>query len=1756
MKTTTSNHPTGDTSGTRIQRLLKLCAIGLGSAWLGSLPVHAQITTNAYDAATNSVYTGFSSGLNGGFGFGPWTVAGSSGGAYVQGSTPTPITSGKAWAIWLDNASNTNTAQRTFNTPLAAGKTFSFTRQVNNLAGTNFAAVLLQDTNGNTLFKFWHKGGDNADGHYADATTNNGVATGFPFAFQGYRSYSFKLTTSSNYVFRNITDNKSFTGTITGSVARVVFLRQNGVASGGGADYRFDSLTISSDPVTFQSQVPAINSYSGIRTNISVQALDGGNSVNTNTIVMKVDGSTVSPSIATAAGVTTISYTPGVPFGAGTTHTAFVTLADSVGNLFTNTWSFTTGHPTLPVTMPEPITVAYATNGDVGLTLFTAAGEDWLGTNYGTTSTQTLYLRYSMVFNNLNAETGTGGGYGGLHLMADGAEKLIVGNAWASTNWSLDVAGNQQDLTPPTRPVVFSEWHTIVERIDFVPGAPDNVKVWFDPDFSKTESGQTNVYSIAGDVSFNNARLRCGNGTASATWSNIVVGAATTDVGFPPGVNPTITGLPTATGIIFGQALATSTLSGGSATNIAGATDVPGAFTFTNPSQYANAGTPTVNVTFVPTDLGIYNTVVTNITIAVDKNTPNLLLAGGSAILGQPLSAANLIFAAANSFNNASAAGSFTINTPLSTVPNTLGTITVNVTFTPADPASYNPVTADVTVPVNNGSVTIYGSSVAKGNGSSGSAANVYITGGSASNSWAALLTTNLLASSYGVTNVSQPGDTSPGGVSRFASAVIPTAPNYVLISYSLGNDNLGNNTLDPVATVSTFLANLTNMVSQCFSNGYQPVVALCYARNDIQNANRYPYMQGANLVINSWNVPSINLDGVLNNDSGGLIGGLNSGDGIHPNDYGHAEIYYSIPPTIFDALTQGKTNRPGLAAATNFARLTALPGVTAPVVFTPSNTVHSYTLTFKVRAVSGGTIATIPTGTGFATLQITNGRFAYYGTNGGSITASSINATNGDWHEVAISHRYAMTNTWLFVDGVQAGTLSEQYAPSQFVVGGPGNSAAPVAPAVMDLKDLYVYRAAWNLAEAQAQAQGRLQVASLEIASPLDDTTFTSNSPAINQAASLSGVIINTDGLAPLQSVAPPSNLTAATLSATSARLAWTRNSTSEDGFIIERRANGGTTWSIVATVSAGTTNYDDAGLTLGNYYDYRVAAMEAGLAGNYSNVATVGVGVGTHAVVLVDFGPNDMANGQTTASPDSLEQYWNNVISTNLGGSISPTKTLSNMVTTANSTTSIGLVASGNWSANGIQSGGLLAPSYALLGNFAVPTATEDYFFTGNSASLAVTNLDPAYNYTLRLFATRNAASDRIGKYVVTGGNGSFTNILQSSSVTALWTNNGVPYNGNNNTILKVANVTPDGANRIQVAVSTNSVDAFAYVAILEITANRSPVAQPISTNTTVGQSVSIDVINGGNAPTDADGDALVVTSVSLIAGGGSVTTNGGTGFNYLATTPGTNQFNYVVRDVYGGTGTNTVTVVVDRITPTVTWPVATAITYGQALAASTLTGGAATNAADNSPVTGSFAFALPALVPFAGTTNVAVTFTPDNPTNFNGANTLVGVTVDPAMLSITANSLSKPYGQTVTFAGTEFAPSGLVNGDSVTSVMLTSAGAASTAPAGSYAIVPSAAVGSGLNNYAISYTNGTLTVTGSPQSSFTGIVADPGGSKTITFSGSEGVTYRIQTTTDLANPSWTDIATNTVGVSGVSSFTDTNAIGQAKFYRIVCP
>jgi hypothetical protein len=76
----------------------------------------------------------------------------------------------------------------------------------------------------------------------------------------------------------------------------------------------------------------------------------------------------------------------------------------------------------------------------------------------------------------------------------------------------------------------------LVVKIAFVPGGPDDVSVWLDPNLNLSEAGQpTAPAGILADASFDNIHARAGDNTASATFSNIVISATSPFAGAPQG---------------------------------------------------------------------------------------------------------------------------------------------------------------------------------------------------------------------------------------------------------------------------------------------------------------------------------------------------------------------------------------------------------------------------------------------------------------------------------------------------------------------------------------------------------------------------------------------------------------------------------------------------------------------------------------------------------------------------------------------------------------------------------------------------------------------------------------------------------------------------------------------------------------------------------------------------------------------------------------------------------------------------------------------------------------------------------------------------------------------------------------------------------------------------------------------------------------------------------------------------------------------
>ena len=165
-----------------------------------------------------------------------------------------------------------------------------------------------------------------------------------------------------------------------------------------------------------------------------------------------------------------------------------------------------------------------------------------------------------------------------------------------------------------------------------------------------------------------------------------------------------------------------------------------------------------------------------------------------------------------------------------------------------------------------------------------------------------------------------------------------------------------------------------------------------------------------------------------------------------------------------------------------------------------------------------------------------------------------------------------------------------------------------------------------------------------------------------------------------------------------------------------------------------------------------------------------------------------------------------------------------------------------------------------------------------------------------------------------------------------------------------------------------------------------------------------------------------------------------------------------------------TDTVSLIVLKATPLVTWPAPSSITYGTALSSNQL------NATANVP--GGFGYnPTNGAVLNAGTNMLLAIFTPSNQVDYAGVTKTVTLVVSREPLTVTASNASRAYGQpNPPFTGRI---TGVTSGDNITATYTCSATPES--PPGTYPIVPRLQdPNARLSNYQTNLISGILTVT----------------------------------------------------------------------------
>lgn len=297
----------------------------------------------------------------------------------------------------------------------------------------------------------------------------------------------------------------------------------------------------------------------------------------------------------------------------------------------------------------------------------------------------------------------------------------------------------------------------------------------------------------------------------------------------------------------------------------------------------------------------------------------------------------------------------------------------------------------------------------------------------------------------------------------------------YVIIGLSLGNEGI-HESQDKEATFNQFKENLLKMMALARADNMIPVINNNYTRSDY-TSDDYSYIKKMDLFIHQLDAPSMNLLGAIDDGNGHWAADYRYDD-LHPNDAGHEEMLYTIVPSLFDALDNGKPlPRRQSSSATQLSNTVTLQ----QYYFLPEDIVHSFTFSLGVKTKGTGTLAyfTELNQKGVISLDASNGTLIYTSPKGSGIKTSTI-LNDDKWHTITLTHFYARGATILYVDGVKTGEIDEKLVPSYFYI----NDLQ--APETLSIKDLFFYRAGMSPEAITALQEGKMLKSSLEFYAPL----------------------------------------------------------------------------------------------------------------------------------------------------------------------------------------------------------------------------------------------------------------------------------------------------------------------------------------------------------------------------------------------------------------------------------------------------------------------------------------------------------------------------------------------------------------------------------------------------------------------------------------------------------------------------------------------
>ena len=489
------------------------------------------------------------------------------------------------------------------------------------------------------------------------------------------------------------------------------------------------------------------------------------------------------------------------------------------------------------------------------------------------------------------------------------------------------------------------------------------------------------------------------------------------------------------------------------------------------------------------------------------------------------------------------------------------------------------------------------------------------------------------------------------------------------------------------------------------------------------------------------------------------------------------------------------------------------------------------------------------------------------------------------------------------------------------------------------------------------------------------------------------------------------------------------------------------------VVTLSGGTANYNDKNIGTIKTVTLTGMSLAGAQAGNYSltSVATTSANITVRTLHLSNFGADSKVyDGTTVATGTGFND--DRVSGDNLAfGRVAAFDTKDIGIGKPVSYSSITI--SGGTDRNNYVLASTTGTAHAdITAGTLIITAdnkvkTYGTAITGGSGSTAYTSVglqnSEAISVTL-VYGTGSAA---------TAGVATYTGQVIPSAATGATTGNYTISYVSGDIIVEKADLTIAAVNQSKVYGTTYTFDQTTPSADYTVTGLLNSDAVSGITLTSLGAPAGATVAGSTYVitPSAALGSGLDNYNISYTTGSFTVTT---ANLSIVAANHG---------KAYGTTYT------FDQTTPSTDYTV-TGLQNSDAISGITLT---SLGAAADASVAGSTYVITSGAALGSGLDNYTISYTPG----------VLSVTAAP--LTIAATNQSKVYGTAYTFdqttPSTDYTVTGLLNSDAVSGITLTSLGeAADAAVAGStYVITPTAATGTGLNNYDISYTNGNLTV-----------------------------------------------------------------------------